>query len=522
MTAQRAPDGEVGRFRLVKKLGEGGMGEVWAATHLQTRKSVALKLLKATETADPLQAKRFLREARAASAVRHPNVVQIHDVLELPNGEFAIVMDLLQGEDLSQLLERRGALPLGEVASLMHPVLEALSVAHAAGVVHRDLKPENIFLDQPVPGRIHPKVLDFGIAKLTAQSGPAEESMQLTRTGTVMGSPYYMSPEQVFGEADLDARSDLWSLGVILYEALAGQRPFVGENYGQLFKAITQGKYVALGVRAPHLPPAVLELVALLLQTDRTKRPGNLERALEVLGRYSGATESGVLGATGLFTVAASAPVDTEFTTGPTEVLPNAPLVPSTRSAPIQRTWFTLPKITAGRVAVGAALLATTASVAAWFGLEPKPATSSAASQPADTHNADPLARQAAGPLPSAVGEAAQSSAPTTLELSTVPGSPGEESPGTMRDAEHEPTSGGQSSGEGRRTAPSTGKSTRAVAPTTSEPVVGPAPSTATGTPTAAASTALAVSPAPSDALGSPSSPSSARLPGNVVSEAPF
>jgi eukaryotic-like serine/threonine-protein kinase len=517
MNALRAPDSEVGRFRLVRKLGEGGMGEVWSATHVQTRKTVALKLLKATDNADPLQAKRFLREARAASAVRHPNVVQIHDVLELPNGEFAIVMDLLQGEDLGHLLERRGALPLGEVATLMLPVLEALGVAHAAGVVHRDLKPENIFLDQPLPGRIHPKVLDFGIAKLTAQSGPAEQSMQLTRTGTVMGSPYYMSPEQVFGEADLDARSDLWSVGVILYESLSGQKPFAGENFGQLFKAITQGTYVELSVRAPHLPLPLLAIVGSLLQTDRAVRAADLKVVSQVLGQYAGATESLQGATTGLFALAAPSPVDSEFTTGPTEVLPAAPLAPSTRSAPIQRPGFKAPKLTARHLSALVGLLAVAAAAAVWIGLEPKPASS-------ETGSVESQAGQQALPP---IGE---SSTPTEQERAIEPPAALASQPASAVPSPEAHTSSSALAGTRANSPPSPSvavgelKTTSPPQPARSAiaatPARGPNPSAESpgGTSAPPVSTPESTLP-PAPTATSTASP---RLPGSVVSEAPF
>src|SRR5262245_37264609 len=189
------------RYELEYELGTGGMGSVWAARHLVTGKDVALKFLRASIATRPEARQRFIREARAASRVRHPNVVAIHDVLELGDGGLVMVMDLLFGETLGQRLERRGSLSLREAASILAPVISAVGSAHAAGVVHRDLKPDNIFLadEAPTPRSTSAsgqrgaevRVLDFGIAKLHED----HDSPGLTNTCALLGTPYYMSPE---------------------------------------------------------------------------------------------------------------------------------------------------------------------------------------------------------------------------------------------------------------------------------------------------------------------------------------
>ncbi|MEZ4221847.1 MAG: protein kinase [Polyangiaceae bacterium] len=274
----------VDRYRLEKMLGEGGFGTVWAATHLGTDKGVALKLLKTSS--DEAVLRRFRREAKAVSAVNHPNVVAVHDIFNLPDGAPVMVMDLLNGQDLGQRLAQVGRLSLGETASILTPILSAIGAAHAAGVVHRDLKPDNIFLHVRGDGKAEPKVLDFGIAKLTSQKQDAMRSANLTQTGAVLGTPYYMSPEQVFGEKDLDHRADVWAMGVIIYECLSGKRPYDGANFGQLFKAITLGKHVPLAEAVPELPAEVAQLVEGMLQTDCSQRLSSLAPAFELLGRY--------------------------------------------------------------------------------------------------------------------------------------------------------------------------------------------------------------------------------------------
>ena len=280
-----------GKYRLDRVLGEGGMGEVWAATHTLTNKGVAIKLLKA-DVANPETLRRFVREARAASAVRHPNVVEVHDVLTLEDGSPAMVMDLLEGETLAQLLDRDGPIPLADLAAIMAPVLSAVGSAHAAGIVHRDLKPDNIFLAQLGDGRTEPMVLDFGIAKLLP-FGEELGGKALTESGVMMGTPFYMAPEQAFGERDVDARADIWSLGVILFECSSGRKPIEGETLGQVFKMITAGTLPALKHVAPHLPPAFIEMVEGMMKRDRDRRQASLREPFELLRSWSSASERG-------------------------------------------------------------------------------------------------------------------------------------------------------------------------------------------------------------------------------------
>jgi serine/threonine-protein kinase len=274
-----------GRYELRRLLGEGGMGEVWAGVHLVTRRPVALKFLKG-DASDEAR-RRFVREARAASVVHHPSVVPMLDILELEDGVPALVMDLLEGITLAELLARRQQLDLGETARILMPVISAVGTAHELGIVHRDLKPANIFLAERLEGDADVRVLDFGVAKFTAQSGDAAESAHLTRTGEVLGTPYYMPPEQVFGEHDVDHRADIWAVGVILYECLAGRRPFEGANAGQILKAIMMGKLTPLDEVEPRVPEAVAKLVGRMLTIERGERPRDLREVMEILKPFS-------------------------------------------------------------------------------------------------------------------------------------------------------------------------------------------------------------------------------------------
>ncbi len=276
------PTQRVGNFQLTRLIGQGGMGAVWAAQHAVTKKEVALKFLKTPDLDSEKILRRFFREARAVSAVRHPNVVAVHDVIT-HDGLPVMVMDLLEGEDLGARLERQPKMALRRAAQILVPIIDALRVAHHSGVVHRDLKPDNIVLHRRADGQFEPKLIDFGIAKVDAKVEESTDTNQLTQTGTMMGTPYYMAPEQVFGEKDVDHRADIWSMGVILYECLAGRRPFEGDNFGQLFKAITLSEVPKLSEAAPELPLPVTQAVMAMLVRERAGRVDSLDAILEVL-----------------------------------------------------------------------------------------------------------------------------------------------------------------------------------------------------------------------------------------------
>ncbi|HLK38302.1 MAG TPA: serine/threonine-protein kinase [Polyangiaceae bacterium] len=272
----RAP-GEVvgGRFRLERLIGRGGMAEVWAATHTLIHKPVALKFLNASLAIDEPHRRRFVREARAAATVRHPHVVQIHDVIELEGGVPVMVMDLLEGESLGQRLERVRVLTFQQTAEIVLPVISALEAAHGRGIVHRDLKPDNIFLATSDDGGQRVVVLDFGIAKVAPAFGTTESAVH-TADGAMLGTPLYMSPEQIYGEPDVDPLCDVWSLGVILYECLTGYRPIQGATLGQVLKAVTNHQIVPIERHRPDLPPHVAALVTRMLSTRREDRPPSM------------------------------------------------------------------------------------------------------------------------------------------------------------------------------------------------------------------------------------------------------
>jgi serine/threonine-protein kinase len=231
----RAGDVIDGKYRLEGLLGKGGMGEVWTAHNETLGVLRALKLIPADlDSAESTD--RLLREARAAARLADPAIVRVFDFGKTPWGDPYLVMELLSGEDLASVIRRRERLGATKGVRLLLPILRALCAAHAHGIVHRDLKPENIFLSKLSEGRLQPKLLDFGIAKLKNA-----RALRLTTDGTVIGSPLYMSPEQARGD-EVDERTDVWALCVVLYEVIAGTPPFMGDDRHEVIRAAASAK----------------------------------------------------------------------------------------------------------------------------------------------------------------------------------------------------------------------------------------------------------------------------------------
>ena len=265
--------------RLVRELGRGGMGSVWIAEHRGLRTDVVVKLMRPELATDGTSLQRFRLEAAAAAQVKSPHAVQILDVGTIESGEPYIVMELLAGEDLRTVLDRRGPLALDVVSTVVSQIARALDAAHAQGVVHRDIKPENVFLCRSPDDSVFVKVLDFGIAKVTVfDSLPGT-----TRTGSLLGTPYYMSPEQVVDSKRVDPRTDVWALGVLAYEAIVGARPFEGETIAELAVAILHAPMPRPSQRA--VVPATLDgwfaRACAREPSERFASAGELARSLE-------------------------------------------------------------------------------------------------------------------------------------------------------------------------------------------------------------------------------------------------
>lgn len=258
------------KLRLLRPLGQGGMGVVWAARHLTLATDVAVKLIRPERVAaDPALVARFEREARATARIAHPNVVQVMDYGSVDDAVPYLVMELLRGFSLAELLERGGRLSLATVKGLVQQVGSALESAHGHGIVHRDIKPHNIFITGESKGYpLFVKVLDFGVAKMLSDDQVPGADLTLTATGMVIGSAPYMSPEQLEGSKDVDLRADLWSLGVIVYETLTGAQPFQGSSFVSVGAAVLKGKYRLASELRPTLPRSIDDWLARALCLD--------------------------------------------------------------------------------------------------------------------------------------------------------------------------------------------------------------------------------------------------------------
>src|SRR5260221_697557 len=255
---------ELDRYRLAKLLGEGGMGRVYLAVQPAIGSRVAIKILseQGAKTAELLE--RFFAEARAVNLIRHENIVGVLDMAVLPDGRPFIVMEFVEGQTLAEIVRTQQA-PIGGVVQAMGEVLGALAAAHAIGIVHRDLKPDNIIVT--VEG--HAKVLDFGIAKLAPN---LRDVAPQTKTGAILGTPAYMAPEQISGAANVDARTDVYACGVVLFEAVTGRQPFSGATLFDLMKAHVEQMPPLPRMYRPELPDAIEHVIMQALAKDPAQR----------------------------------------------------------------------------------------------------------------------------------------------------------------------------------------------------------------------------------------------------------
>ena len=259
-----------GRYRLAERIGEGGMASVWKAHDETLNRAVAIKLLYLRVHGDPQAGiDQFLREARLAAAVQHRNVIHTVDFGTDAEGTPFIVMELLQGESLAARMERAPALSLEELTHLAEMTLRGLAAVHDAGIVHRDLTPQNIFLQRDADA-VYPKILDFGISRSVGATG--RSSALVTQPGLVIGTPHYMAPEQARGDAAIDARADIYSLGAILYEAIAGRPPFDAGTPGELLVKIISSEPTPLRRVRPDVPEALAHCVGQAMARDRGHR----------------------------------------------------------------------------------------------------------------------------------------------------------------------------------------------------------------------------------------------------------
>lgn len=270
-----------GRYAVNTQLGVGGMSLVYDAVDSWSGRRIALKVLNRELATNREVVGRFIQEAQAVASLSHPNIVEVLDYGHDPGlNTYFIAQEFLDGMDLARWTERCGAIPPGEAVGIACPIMSALVAVHARGIVHRDIKPENVFLAVGSDGAMVPKLIDFGVSKVyDGALGPNGR----TRAGIAIGTPEYMSPEQARGDQDLDARSDVWSMGVMLYQLLSGRTPFEADSQTMLLVAIITEAPVPIEHVMPGLPPALCEVVHRALQPDRSRRIQSMQELLDAV-----------------------------------------------------------------------------------------------------------------------------------------------------------------------------------------------------------------------------------------------
>ncbi|HWL88282.1 MAG TPA: serine/threonine-protein kinase, partial [Polyangiaceae bacterium] len=264
----------VGKYRVERVIGDGGMCVVYAAEHLQLEDWVAIKVLRTDWVDRPEVVERFLREGKTATRIRSEHVVRTFDVGTLDDGTPCLVMEYLVGSDLDQLLTANGPLPVPAAVDYLLQAGEAIAEAHLLGIVHRDLKPANLFLTRRADGSPWIKVLDFGISKIAPHA--TRRDLVLTGTHAIMGSPRYMSPEQMRSSMEVDHRADIWALGIILHEFISGQPPFDGDTMPEICAQILEKPAPLLTSLCPDVLPEMEAIVLRCLEKDPAKRFANL------------------------------------------------------------------------------------------------------------------------------------------------------------------------------------------------------------------------------------------------------
>jgi serine/threonine-protein kinase len=273
-----------GKFKVERMLGRGGMGAVFAAHHEFLNQRVALKLVLGSIAESKEARDRFMNEARAAFGIQSEHIARVLDVGE-DQGRPFMVLEYLEGADLARIVEERGPLPVVEAVDYVVQALDAIGQAHAKGIIHRDLKPANLFIVRGSDGQGIVKVLDFGISKMTNPLAP--DSGGMTSTKAMLGSPYYMSPEQLRSSRTVDARTDIWAIGIILHELLTGEVPYKGDNLGELFANILEQDAPPIGAKRPDVPPELQHVVLRCLQRKADHRYANVWELARDLVRFA-------------------------------------------------------------------------------------------------------------------------------------------------------------------------------------------------------------------------------------------
>jgi serine/threonine-protein kinase len=410
-----------GKYRVERVLGVGGMGVVVAAHHLQLDEKVALKFLLPEALMNPDAVARFAREARAAVKIKSEHVARVTDVGTLPNGAPYMVMEYLEGGDLAAWLEQRGALPLEQAVEFILQASVAVADAHALGIVHRDLKPSNLFCVRRSDGQLSIKVLDFGISKMTDASASAPGSM--TRTSALLGSPLYMSPEQMRSSRDVDRQTDIWALGVILFELMTGRPAFLADTVTELAIKVASEPPPPIRSFRPDVPDALEAIVAKCLEKDRRLRYRNVaDLALALLPfapkRAKASVEriSGIIQAAGLSASALAVPLSP--TGAPTKVsAATLPPVGRTTTGASGRNMA----LVGGSLGATAVLVAIVSAVILWKG---RPANHDDSRVAAEQTTSPPVPPQARPADPQKPDDTKPAEAVPALALPVVPPTP--------------------------------------------------------------------------------------------------
>ncbi|WP_437933464.1 serine/threonine-protein kinase [Sorangium sp. So ce341] len=426
----------LGKYTVERVLGQGGMGMVLAARHRELGELFAIKLLLPQALANAQATERFLREARAAVRLKGDHIVRVHDVGKLETGAPYMVMEHLVGSDLQQVVVERGPLAVDEAVGYVLQACEAVAEAHAHGIVHRDLKPANLFLTRRPNGEPWVKVLDFGISK---QLSP--DHVELTKTGTLLGSPFYMSPEQMVRARRVDTRSDIWSMGVVLHHLLTGMLPFPAEDLTEVIAHVLHEEPIPPSRQRPGLPAEVDTVVALCLQRrpeHRFQTVDELAAALRVLLSSAGAPAKVATVSLRAGDGQASALAETQAALAQTP--PHAPQPPpdgvgqgadqemghtlsrsAERAAPSVRRTAPASGVlrSLGRVAPIAAAVAMLGIVGGWLALQRRSAPAGAASASATEETPAPVVTPAGYEAPAPA--AADTATPAAVDTTTTP-----------------------------------------------------------------------------------------------------
>jgi len=414
------------KYEVERVLGQGGMGVVVAARHIQLGQRVALKFMLPEATRQPGAADRFLREARAAVKLRSEHVARVLDVGTLTSGAPYTVMEFLEGSDLGELLHQRGPLPPVQAVTYILQACLAMDEAHAQGIVHRDLKPENLFLTRRPDGRPLVKVLDFGISKLL----DGGNDLSATRTGMAMGSPAYMAPEQMRSAKDVDARADIWSLGAVLFQLLSGQLPYQAETFTEMMARVLTEEPRVLWEVNPNIDPRLGSVIRRCLERDLNRRIQTIRQLVAELAPFGGPEATAIASSLGPTAVGLASPV--AETAAQPNITPPAVGELQASARPAKTPW----------VFVAIAAVAA-AAVGAFFVLRPAPEPSAVSASDAGTTAASAPAPPAR-PIDAAPAPTVDAADPAVVSIDAAPPPPDASPPAqTKKRRKKKPSSSG-------------------------------------------------------------------------------